>query len=110
QRSRWSIAFYHARGTNLDVVRKPAEYKSPRALVFLIALLTHGLSFAHGLVLPYIAATFLTGTLLIWLADMPSFLGFAYKFALFNVIIIVFEIVCVAYMISRFMKLDNIVT
>ena len=108
QRSRWSIAFYHARGTNLDVVRKPAEYKSPRALVFLIALLTHGLSFAHGLVLPYIAATFLTGTLLIWLADMPSFLGFAYKFALLQGIIMLVQIAVIAYNLPRFKKLGHI--
>jgi len=108
QRSRWSIAFYHARGKNLDVVRNPAEYKSPRALVFLIALLTHGLSFAHGLVLPYIAASFLTGTLLIWLADIPSFLGFAYKFALLQGIIMLVQIAVIAYNLTRFKKLGHI--
>ena len=108
QRSRWSIAFYHARGKNLDVVRNPAEYKSPRAIIFLIALLTHGLSFAHGLVLPYIAATFVTGTLVIWLADIPSFLDFAYKFALLQGVIMLVQIAVIAYNLPRFKKFGDI--
>ena len=108
QRSRWSIAFYHARGKNLDVVISPAAYKSPRAIIFLIALLTHGLSFAHGLVLPYIAATFVTGTLVIWLSDIPSFLNFAYKFALLQGIIMLVQIAVIAYNLPRFKKFGDI--
>jgi cellulose synthase/poly-beta-1,6-N-acetylglucosamine synthase-like glycosyltransferase len=108
QRSRWSIAFYHARGRNLDIVTSRAEYRSPRSIIFLIALLTHGLSFAHGLVLPYLAATFLTGSFNISLEALPSFLGLSYKFALIQAIILVLQIAVIAYGLSRFKKLSYI--
>ena len=42
QRSRWSVAYYHSRGRNLEQVK---EFASPRALVFLHNLESHGAGF-----------------------------------------------------------------
>jgi cellulose synthase/poly-beta-1,6-N-acetylglucosamine synthase-like glycosyltransferase len=117
QRSRWSIAFYHARGRNLDLVRNPAGYKSPRAIVFLIGLLTHGLAFAHGLMLPYLAANVMVSLLPISsgaapleisFEAMPQYLEFAKKFVLLQGIIMVMQVVVIAYYLPRYGKLGHI--
>jgi cellulose synthase/poly-beta-1,6-N-acetylglucosamine synthase-like glycosyltransferase len=54
QRARWSVAFYHSRGTNLRLVR---EIRNPRSLVFLWDLETHGGGLATSLIWPYLLAT-----------------------------------------------------
>ena len=61
QRTRWSIAFYHARGINLELVRDFREYNKPRAIIFLFALISHGIGFGQSMALPFLLASALTG-------------------------------------------------
>jgi cellulose synthase/poly-beta-1,6-N-acetylglucosamine synthase-like glycosyltransferase len=71
QRARWSVAFFHSRGRNLEVVK---EFRSPRSLVFLYNLLSHGIGFAHGLIWVYIIGATIAGTLNLSFSHMPMFL------------------------------------
>ena len=53
QRVRWSVAFYHARAANLNVIK---ESKGPLSLMYALALLQRGSEFAGALFLPYLLA------------------------------------------------------
>ncbi|MFL6309394.1 MAG: glycosyltransferase [Nitrososphaera sp.] len=66
QRSRWSIAYYHSRGRNLEQAR---ELASPRALVFLHNLESHGAGFGLNFAWILIAAAVITGNTSFFLAD-----------------------------------------
>jgi len=61
QRTRWGIAFYHGRGRNLELVRDLREYRTPRAFVFLIAMISHGIGFGQSMALPFFAGSIITG-------------------------------------------------
>ena len=66
QRSRWSVAYYHSRGRNLEQVK---EFASPRALVFLHNLESHGAGFGLNFAWILIAAAIVTGNTNFFLAD-----------------------------------------
>ncbi len=67
QRSRWSIAFYHSRGRNLEQIK---ELSSPRALVFLHNLESHGAGFGLNFAWVLLAAALVTGNTGFFLADL----------------------------------------
>jgi cellulose synthase/poly-beta-1,6-N-acetylglucosamine synthase-like glycosyltransferase len=66
QRSRWSVAYYHSRGRNLEQVK---ELTSPRALVFLHNLESHGAGFGLNLAWVLLAAAIIAGDTNFFLAD-----------------------------------------
>jgi cellulose synthase/poly-beta-1,6-N-acetylglucosamine synthase-like glycosyltransferase len=61
QRTRWCIAFYQARGINLELVRHLRGYDKPRAFVFLFALISHGIGLGQSMTLPFLIASAITG-------------------------------------------------
>ena len=67
QRSRWSIAFYHSRGRNLEQVK---SISSPRAFVFLHNLESHGAGFGLNFAWVFLAAALVTGNTNFFLADL----------------------------------------
>jgi cellulose synthase/poly-beta-1,6-N-acetylglucosamine synthase-like glycosyltransferase len=58
QRVRWSMAFYHARAANLNVIK---ESKGPMSLMYALALLHKGSEFAGAMFLPYLLAEIIIG-------------------------------------------------
>jgi cellulose synthase/poly-beta-1,6-N-acetylglucosamine synthase-like glycosyltransferase len=58
QRVRWSIAFYHARAANLNVIK---EFKGPLSLMYVLALLREGSQFTGALFLPFLLAEAVVG-------------------------------------------------
>ena len=67
QRSRWGIAYYHSRGRNLEQVK---ELASPRALVFLHNLESHGAGFGLNFAWILIATALMTGNTNFFLANL----------------------------------------
>lgn len=57
QRVRWSMAFYHARAANLDVIK---ESKGPMSSMYMLALLQRSAEFASALFLPFLLAQAIT--------------------------------------------------
>ena len=105
QRARWFLAYYFARGSNLNIVRNIHEYRQPRSIVFLIAMLTHGIAFAHSLMLPYLIAAIMSGTLNISLLQVPFYLGI---FAFLQLIFYGCELIWFAYHLSKVKRLGYI--
>ncbi len=103
QRARWSVAFYHSRGRNLKVVK---EFRSPRSLVFLYNLLSHGVGFGHGLIWAYIGASIIAGTLDFPVTHLPAFLIWrlvAVQLAIYGI-----EVILYAYSLNKLKKLSDI--
>jgi biofilm PGA synthesis N-glycosyltransferase PgaC len=105
QRARWFLAYYYARGSNLNIVRNLHEYRQPRSIVFLVAMLTHGIAFAHSLMLPYMIAAIMSGTLNISLLQVPFYLGI---FAFLQLIFYGCELAWIAYYLSKVKRLNYI--
>jgi cellulose synthase/poly-beta-1,6-N-acetylglucosamine synthase-like glycosyltransferase len=102
QRARWSVAFYHSRGKNLDLVK---EFNKPRSIIFLINLISNGIGFAHSLAWAYIAASFLTQNFSLF--EIGSFLGIT-KIALIQAIIYTVEIIILTYYLHKYKKINYI--
>jgi cellulose synthase/poly-beta-1,6-N-acetylglucosamine synthase-like glycosyltransferase len=103
QRARWSVAFYHSRGRNLELVR---ELRSPRSLVFLSNLLSHGIGFGHGLIWAYIIGSIVAGTLNIPLIHVPMFL--VWRLVAVQVGIYGIEIILYAYTLNKLKRFNDI--
>ncbi|MDE1815077.1 MAG: glycosyltransferase [Thaumarchaeota archaeon] len=58
QRVRWSMSFYHARATNLDVIK---EADGPISIMYALSILDVGSNYAAALYLPFLIATLITG-------------------------------------------------
>jgi cellulose synthase/poly-beta-1,6-N-acetylglucosamine synthase-like glycosyltransferase len=102
QRSRWSVAFYHSRGKNLELVR---ELKNPRSIIFLFNIIANGLGFAHSLTWAYIAASFLTHNFSLF--EIGSFLGIT-KIAVIQIIIFLVEITVLTYYLQKYNRINYI--
>jgi cellulose synthase/poly-beta-1,6-N-acetylglucosamine synthase-like glycosyltransferase len=102
QRARWTVAFYHSRGKNLDLVR---ELNKPRSIIFLINLISNGIGFAHSLAWAYIAASLVTQNFSLY--EMGSFLGIT-KIAVILVIIYLAEIIILTYYLHKYNKISYI--
>jgi biofilm PGA synthesis N-glycosyltransferase PgaC len=102
QRTRWNVAFYQSRGTNLQLIK---DLNNPRSIVFLINLLSHGIGFARGLTWAYLAASIVT--LNFSLLHVASFLGIT-KIAIIQAIIYAVELSVLTYFLSKYKKLHYI--
>jgi cellulose synthase/poly-beta-1,6-N-acetylglucosamine synthase-like glycosyltransferase len=103
QRARWSVAFYHSRGRNLELVK---ELRSPRSLVFLYNLVSHGVGFGHGLIWAYIIGSIIAGTLNFPLTHAPTFLVWrlvAVQMAIYGI-----EAILYAYSLNKLKKFSDI--
>ncbi len=109
QRSRWGIAYYHSRGRNLKQVK---ELASPRALVFLHNLESHGAGFGLNFAWLLIAAALITGNTNFFLADLTSsesFWGTAFiKLTGIHVLVTGAQILLYAYALKRLNRLGDI--
>ena len=102
QRARWSVAFYHSRGKNLELVR---EFDKPRSIIFLINLISNGIGFAHSLAWAYIVASLVTQNFSLF--EIGSFLGIT-KIAAVQAIIYVVEIIILTYYLHKHNKINYI--
>jgi cellulose synthase/poly-beta-1,6-N-acetylglucosamine synthase-like glycosyltransferase len=103
QRARWSVAFFHSRGRNLELVK---EFRSPRSLVFLYNLLSHGIGFGHGLIWVYIIGATIAGSLNFSLSHVPTFLIWrlvAVQLAIYGI-----EIMFCAYYLNKLNKFSDL--
>jgi cellulose synthase/poly-beta-1,6-N-acetylglucosamine synthase-like glycosyltransferase len=109
QRSRWSIAFYHSRGRNLEQVK---DIKSPRALVFTHNLESHGISFGLNFAWIILGAALITGNTNFFLADLTplqSFLGTIFiKLIAIHVIIIGIQLLLYSYALKKVNRIGDI--
>jgi cellulose synthase/poly-beta-1,6-N-acetylglucosamine synthase-like glycosyltransferase len=109
QRSRWGIAYYHSRGRNLEQVK---ELASPRALVFLHNLESHGAGFGLSLAWILIAAALLTDNTNFFLANLTSsetFLGTAFiKLTGIHVLVTGVQVFLYAYALKKLNRLSDI--
>lgn len=109
QRSRWSIAYYHSRGRNLEQVK---ELASPRALVFLHNLESHGAGFGLNFAWILIAAAIITGNTNFFLANFTvpeSFLATLFiKLTGIHLLITVPQVLLYAYSLKKLNRLGDI--
>ena len=109
QRSRWSIAYYHSRGRNLEQVK---ELQSPRALVFLHNLVSHGAGFGLNFAWILIAAAIITGNTNFFFADLgvpESFLAtILIKLTGIHILITAVWILLYAYSLKKLNRLGDI--
>ncbi|HKG70698.1 MAG TPA: glycosyltransferase, partial [Nitrososphaeraceae archaeon] len=109
QRSRWSIAYYHSRGRNLEQVK---EVASPRALVFLHNLESHGAGFGLNFAWILIAAALFAGNTNFFLADVSvpqSFLStLLIKLTGIHLLITVAQVLLYAYTLKKLNRLGDI--
>jgi cellulose synthase/poly-beta-1,6-N-acetylglucosamine synthase-like glycosyltransferase len=109
QRSRWSIAYYHSRGRNLEQVK---EMESPRALVFLHNLESHGAGFGLNFAWVLLAAAIVAGNTNFFLADLTvpqSFLGTLFiKLTAIHIVITAAQVLLYAYALKKLNLLGDI--
>jgi cellulose synthase/poly-beta-1,6-N-acetylglucosamine synthase-like glycosyltransferase len=109
QRSRWSVAYYHSRGRNLEQVK---ELASPRALVFLHNLGSHGAGFGINFAWILIAAAIITGNTNFFLADLTppeSFLGtLLIKLTGIHLLITAAQVLLYGYTLKKLNRLSEI--
>lgn len=103
QRARWSIAYYHARGRNLELITDLKQFKRPRSVFFLFNVLSHGGSIIHGLMWPTLAGAMLAGLLpLSIFSHIPALLVLPYQILLIPVVISALTIVNVIYFLNKY--------
>jgi cellulose synthase/poly-beta-1,6-N-acetylglucosamine synthase-like glycosyltransferase len=109
QRSRWSIAYYHSRGRNLEQVK---ELASPRGLVFLHNLESHGVGFGVNFAWILLAAAIVAGNTNFFLADLTppqSFLATLFiKLTGIHIIIAASQVLLYAYALKKLNRLGDI--
>jgi cellulose synthase/poly-beta-1,6-N-acetylglucosamine synthase-like glycosyltransferase len=106
QRARWSVAFYHSRGTNLRLVR---EIRNPRSLVFLWDLATHGGGLATSLIWPYLLATTISAMLNpVFIAEQSPLAILLAKLFAIQLAIVVIKLVLFGYGLNKVRKLGDI--
>jgi len=109
QRSRWSIAYYHSRGRNLEQVK---ELASPRALVFIHNLESHGAGFGLNFAWVLLAAAIVTGNTNFFFADLTppqSFLATVFiKLIALHIIIMAAQVLLYAYALKKVNRLGDI--
>jgi cellulose synthase/poly-beta-1,6-N-acetylglucosamine synthase-like glycosyltransferase len=109
QRSRWSVAYYHSRGRNLEQVK---EMESPRALVFLHNLGSHGAGFGLNFAWVLLAAAIVAGNTNFFLADLTvpqSFLGTLFiKLTAIHIVITATQVLLYAYALKKLNRLGDI--
>jgi cellulose synthase/poly-beta-1,6-N-acetylglucosamine synthase-like glycosyltransferase len=109
QRSRWSVAYYHSRGRNLEQVK---ELASPRALVFLHNLESHGVAFGINFAWILLLAAILSGNTNYFLADLTvpqSFIAILFiKFTGVHIIITGAQVLLYAYVLKKQDRLGDI--
>jgi cellulose synthase/poly-beta-1,6-N-acetylglucosamine synthase-like glycosyltransferase len=109
QRSRWSIAFYHSRGRNLEQVK---DISSPRAFVFLHNLESHGAGFGLNFAWVVLAAALVTGNTNFFLSDLtPSqiFLATIFiKLTAIHILISGAQVLLYSYTLKKMNRLDDI--
>jgi cellulose synthase/poly-beta-1,6-N-acetylglucosamine synthase-like glycosyltransferase len=106
QRARWSVAFYHSRGTNLRLVR---EIRNPRSLTFLWDLVTHGGGLATSLIWPYLLAITITAMLNPeFIAEQSPLAILLVKLFAIQLAVIVIELVLFGYGLNKLRKLGDI--
>ena len=109
QRSRWSVAYYHSRGRNLEQVK---EMESPRALVFLHNLGSHGAGFGLNFAWVLLAAAIVAGNTNFFLADLTvpqSFLGTLFiKLTAIHIVITAAQVLLYAYALKKLNRLGDI--
>jgi cellulose synthase/poly-beta-1,6-N-acetylglucosamine synthase-like glycosyltransferase len=109
QRSRWSIAYYHSRGRNLEQVK---EMASPRALVFMHNLESHGAGFGLNFAWVLLAAAIITGNTNFFFADLTppqSFLATVFiKLTAVHAVITIIQIFMYAYALKKVNRIGDI--
>jgi cellulose synthase/poly-beta-1,6-N-acetylglucosamine synthase-like glycosyltransferase len=109
QRSRWSVAYYHSRGRNLEQVK---ELSSPRALVFLHNLESHGAGFGLNFAWVLLAAAIVVGNTNFFLADLTvpqSFLATLFiKLTAIHIVITAAQVLLYAYALKKLNRLRDI--
>jgi cellulose synthase/poly-beta-1,6-N-acetylglucosamine synthase-like glycosyltransferase len=109
QRSRWSIAYYHSRGRNLEQVK---ELASPRSFVFLQNLQSHGAGFGLNFAWILIAAALVTGNTNFFLANLgapEAFWGtLLIKLTGIHVLITAAQVLLYAYTLKKLNRLGDI--
>lgn len=109
QRSRWSIAYYHSRGRNLEQAK---ELASPRALVFLHNLESHGAGFGLNFAWVLIAAAIITGNTNFFLANFTapeSFLAtLLIKLTGIHLLVTAAQVLLYAYALKKLNRLSDI--
>jgi cellulose synthase/poly-beta-1,6-N-acetylglucosamine synthase-like glycosyltransferase len=104
QRARWSVAFYHSRNRNLRLLK---EFRTPRSIVYMWNIVSHGIGFAKGMLWPYFAASFATGVLGLALADIPFFV--LLKLAAIQLSITVIMLILYTYRLHKVGKTGDII-
>jgi cellulose synthase/poly-beta-1,6-N-acetylglucosamine synthase-like glycosyltransferase len=109
QRSRWSVAYYHSRGRNLEQAK---EFASPRALVFLHNLESHGAGFGLNFAWVLIAAAIVTGNTNFFLADFTvpeSFLAtLLIKLTGIHILVTAAQVILYGYTLKKLNRLSDI--
>jgi cellulose synthase/poly-beta-1,6-N-acetylglucosamine synthase-like glycosyltransferase len=109
QRSRWGIAYYHSRGRNLEQVK---ELASPRALVFLHNLESHGAGFGLNFAWILLAAAIAAGHTDFFLADLTnpeSFVATLFiKLTAIHVMTMGAQVLLYAYTLKKVNRLGDI--
>ena len=106
QRARWSVAFFHSRGRNLRLL---GEFRTPRSLVFLWNLITHGSGLGKSLILPFLVAAILTGAFDFAAIDTEfALLTLAVKLAAIQVSIVVIQLALYGYQLAKIHRLRDL--
>ena len=106
QRSRWGVAYYHSRGTNLRLIR---ELRNPRSLIFLWNIVSHGGGLARSLIWPYLAASTISGVLnLSYITEGSASSILLSKLIAIQISIVVIQLVLYGYRLKKVGKLKDI--
>lgn len=106
QRARWGVAFYHSRGRNIHLAR---EFRTPRALIFLWNLLSHGAGLGRSLIWTYLAASFVTGVFnFASINEQSSLTSLLVKLLAIQVSITVVQLSLYAYRLNKVHRLGDI--
>lgn len=106
QRARWSVAFFHSRGRNLRLL---GEFRTPRSLVFLWNLITHGSGLGKSLILPFLVAAILTGTFDFAAIDTEfALLTLAVKLAAIQASIVAVQLALYGYQLAKIHRLKDL--
>jgi cellulose synthase/poly-beta-1,6-N-acetylglucosamine synthase-like glycosyltransferase len=106
QRARWGVAFYHSRGRNIHLAK---EFHTPRSIVFLWNLISHGAGLGRSLIWSYLAASLLTGVLSFTsLSEQSSLNSILTKLIAIQLAIVTIQVGLYAYKLKKMARLGDI--
>jgi cellulose synthase/poly-beta-1,6-N-acetylglucosamine synthase-like glycosyltransferase len=104
QRARWSIAYYHARGRNLELVTNIKQFRRPRSVFFLLNMLSHGGGIIHGLMWSLVAAAVVAGYFhpAILVSHAPSLILIPFEIMIVPLVVAILAIVMLLYWLKKY--------